>query len=395
MFTTQSERPIGFFDSGAGGLTLMRECRALLPREDFVYYADNANVPYGGKDAETIERLTMSAAARLTDCGVKAIVLACNTATAASAAALRARYKIPVVGLEPALKPAAEYARGGKILALLTEAAARQEKFARLLEKYGNKNTVVAPQKDLARLIEENLDAIPQPQFSIPHSQFPTSRPQPSTFNFQLSTSPLFPDRASHFPLLNSHFPILREAERILAPHLANLKAVVLGCTHYIFIRSIFEEIAGLGVAVFDGNAGAARQLKRRLEENGLLKMPLPLKIPLPRKGGGAAGGAVIPASETENGRLKTPFPLKGGGTADGAVIPASETENGRLKTPFPLKGGGAADGAVIPASETENGRLTDRAVIPDGAAALIPEECGTTTLLSSGTLPPSYWRWV
>ncbi|GHU99748.1 glutamate racemase [Clostridia bacterium] len=248
---SRPSNPIGIFDSGAGGLTVLKECRALLPAEDFIYYADNANVPYGNKPREIIERLTADATKRLIGYGVKAIVLACNTATAASAAALRARYNIPVIGLEPALKPAARYAQGGKVLVLATEATVKREKFARLLKVYGNGNTLVAPQKDLARLIEENLD--------------------------DLSV-------------------LEAKAERAVAPHRENLKAVVLGCTHYIFIKEYLQRAAGPDVAFFDGNAGTARQLRRRLEENGLLKGKIiPLCGGVPQTGGRAAIPTVPP----------------------------------------------------------------------------------------------------
>ena len=125
---------IGVFDSGVGGISVLRQLRKLMPDEKYIYYGDSANAPYGSRATEEVRALTLAAAEKLvTEYPVKALVIACNTATGAAAATLRKELDIPVVAMEPALKPAADRFPGGAVGVMATPATLREEKFARLL----------------------------------------------------------------------------------------------------------------------------------------------------------------------------------------------------------------------------------------------------------------------
>ncbi len=215
------ERPIGVFDSGVGGLSVLAEMRRLLPREHFIFYGDNANAPYGLKDEGEIVRLTLAAVDILLSTDIKALVLACNTATSAAAPALRARLNIPVIGMEPALKPAQALRHGGKILVMATPATLKLPKFGDLMRLYGE-GAVPVPVRGLVERIERG-------EVSGPETE-----------------------------------DLLRET---LSPHLREpVDAVVLGCTHYIFAKEAIRKAVGPDARLVDGNLGTARQLARRLE---------------------------------------------------------------------------------------------------------------------------------
>ena len=144
---------IGMFDSGAGGISVLHACVAELPHEHFHYFGDSANAPYGDQGAERIRELSAEHTARMIDEGAKAIVIACNTATSAAADHLRETYpEMPIIGIEPALKPAA--LAGGRILVLATEATVRLEKYNVLAAKYGADNMVTVACSGLVELIE-------------------------------------------------------------------------------------------------------------------------------------------------------------------------------------------------------------------------------------------------
>ncbi|MEA5067560.1 MAG: glutamate racemase, partial [Christensenellaceae bacterium] len=147
------DRPIGVFDSGVGGVSVLRSLVRVLPGERYLYYGDTRNAPYGDRAEAEIRSLTRAAAERLLGQGVKALVIACNTATSAAAEALRCALDIPVIGMEPALKPAA-LARGrGKVLVMATAATLRQGKFRALMERYG-RDALVAPCPGLMEFVE-------------------------------------------------------------------------------------------------------------------------------------------------------------------------------------------------------------------------------------------------
>ena len=220
--------PIGVFDSGVGCLSVAREIRALLPGETLLYLADTANCPYGGRPLEEIRELSVAAGRELVARGAKVVVVACNTATGAALETLRATLPVPVVGMEPAVKPAAAASRAGKVGVMATEATLRTERFERLTREHAEHATVVAQAcPGLVELVE---------------------------------AGELGGDR------------VRGELDRLLAPlREARVDAVVLGCTHYPFLREAIEEALGPGVRVIDSGAAVARQVERVLSEAGTL----------------------------------------------------------------------------------------------------------------------------
>lgn len=221
--------PIGVMDSGMGGISVLRELAGLLPHENFVFYGDSANAPYGSRSREEIYQLTEQVVQKLLKRGVKAVVIACNTASSAAGARLRAEYpELPIVAIEPALKPAVIACPGGRVVVLATEATLRERKFAGLLEEW----------KEKAEIIKLPLPGLPE-----------------------------FVERGE----LDS--PQLRKFLQGFFVQLADrpVDGVVLGCTHYPFVRKVIAELLGPQAKVFDGAAGTARQLRRRLYSRRLL----------------------------------------------------------------------------------------------------------------------------
>ncbi len=222
--------PIGVFDSGLGGISVLRELVEELPTEIFLYFGDSANAPYGSRSTEEIRRLTIDNAQMLFARGIKALVIACNTATSAAIEELRAMYPDRIlIGIEPALKPAVNAFPRGKILVMATDATLREQKFAALLEKYDGSCTICkCPCPELVAFVERGeLDS----------------------------------------PAL--HEVLMRE----LGSHLEPLPdAAVLGCTHFPFLKTAIAKAVGLQCVLLDGASGTARETKRRLGEKGLLK---------------------------------------------------------------------------------------------------------------------------
>ena len=221
--------PIGVFDSGVGGISVLRHLVRELPEEEFLYFGDSANAPYGTRPAEEIRDLTFQAAEYLMSRGCKALVLACNTAT--SVAAKELRLALPdtvIIGIEPALKPAALRFPGGTVGVIATPATLRDgSKFTRLLAKYEpDCNVVRLPAPGLVELVEQGKADAPETEALL--------RP-------------------------------------LLEPWRGKLDGLVLGCTHYPFARSVIEKLLP-GTELFDGGAGTARQTRRRLAEVGLLR---------------------------------------------------------------------------------------------------------------------------
>ncbi len=219
-----NQHPIGVFDSGVGGIGTLSALQKELPSEDFLYFGDTANAPYGTKPREAVMQCVGQVMAHLLSQDVKAVVIACNTATAVAAKALREQYALPILGMEPALKPAHAIRHGGAILVLATPMTLRLEKFQQLYARYGE-GAIPLPCPGLMELVEQEADA---------------------------------------------------QAERYLtelfSPYdLQHVDAVVLGCTHYVFLRPILHAMLPTHVQVLDGNEGTARQLRRVLTEGGLL----------------------------------------------------------------------------------------------------------------------------
>ncbi len=227
--TYNSGSPIAVIDSGVGGITVLRKLYKLMPYENFIYFGDSANAPYGVRTKQEIKELTVSAAERLMARGAKAIVIACNTATSAAAAYLRGKYPDYIfIGLEPAIKPAALSKENPRVLVLATPLTLKEEKFDKLMESLKDRAEFIKlPAPDLVRYIESGeLDS---------------------------------PDEIAYL-------------EKILEPYKDNkVDAVVLGCTHFPFARKSIIKILGDKVQVFDGGPGAARHCRRLLEEKGLL----------------------------------------------------------------------------------------------------------------------------
>lgn len=220
------DRPIGVMDSGLGGIGVLAEIVRLLPRENYLFYGDTLHIPYGDKPPETVLRLTRDVVEELIARGSKAIVIACNTATSAAADALRGELPLPIIGMEPALKPASTLPGDGRVLVMATRVTLALPKFHALMERYG-KDAVPVPCPGLMECVE---------------------------------AGELRGER------------VRRVLEALLTPYLAQpVKAVVLGCTHYVLLRDEIARFFPPGTPLVDGNEGAARQLKRRLDEGELL----------------------------------------------------------------------------------------------------------------------------
>ena len=219
-------RPIGVFDSGFGGISVLAAAIQLLPGERFLYFGDNLHAPYGSLPEDTILRLTRQSVQFLIDSDCKAIVIACNTATSVAAATLRRQLDLPIIAMEPALKPASMVAGDGLVLVLATEVTLKLEKFQRLMASYG-KDAVPIPAPKLVPAVEAGLT-----------------------------------DGAEIRALL----------EEYLSPWLQKpVKAVVLGCTHFVFLANALRDFLPARIALIDGNEGTARQLKKRLTQANLL----------------------------------------------------------------------------------------------------------------------------
>lgn len=223
---TLDQRPIGLLDSGLGGIGVLGETLRQLPNEDYVYYGDTANAPYGDKAPEEVLGLVHQAVERLIELRCKAIVIACNTATSVSAGKLRQELDLPIIGMEPALKPASQLPGGGKILVMATRVTLALPKFQALMAQYG-RDAVPVPCPGLMECVERG--ELEGPKVTA----------------------------------------LLRQ---LLGPWLSQpVKAVVLGCTHYPFLRKTIAALFPAGTPLIDGNAGSVRQLRRRLEEQDLL----------------------------------------------------------------------------------------------------------------------------
>ena len=220
-----SAKPIGFFDSGMGGLSVVKTVRRLLPFEDICYYGDSANAPYGIKDPEEILALTREGARYLLGQGVKALVLACNTASGVALAALQAVLDIPVLGIQPALEEAQRLRRHGEILVLATPATFKTARYGRLKEQFG-RHTLDLPAPGLMDFVER----------------------------------------------LELEGPRLRDVlETLFLPyHDKAIDVVVLGCTHYPFISAAIQPFFP-DAALIDDSPQVAAQLQGKLETLDLL----------------------------------------------------------------------------------------------------------------------------
>ena len=223
-----AKNPIAVFDSGVGGISVLKHIHDLLPNEQLIYVADSKYAPYGNKSTEEIQARCFEIADFLISKSAKALVVACNTATAAAIDALRAKYSLPIIGMEPAVKPAAAATKNGVIGVLATTGTLKSAQFAALLESYGRNVKVVT--QACVGLVE-----------CVERGEINTA-----------ATKALI----KHYTV-----PLLAEGA----------DTIVLGCTHYPFVKEVIREIVGANISLIDTGSAVAKQLKRQLEENGLV----------------------------------------------------------------------------------------------------------------------------
>ena len=225
----KNNNPIGVFDSGVGGISVLAELTEVLPKENFLYFGDSKNAPYGTKTVDEVLKLSEDCTKKLINMGAKAIVIACNTATSAAAEFLRSKYRdLPIIGIEPAVKPAAEFKEHSKILVMATPMTLKKEKFIALAEHFSENDTIIPlPCPGLVELIEQGKTR---------------------------------GDEIEEF------------LKKLLMPYFdEKIDSVVLGCTHYPFVKEAIKSAFPYEIEVFDGGLGTARQTKRRLAEVNLL----------------------------------------------------------------------------------------------------------------------------
>ena len=224
----RKEDYIAVFDSGVGGISVLRQLVKQLPGERFLYYGDSANAPYGTRTTEEVRALAMTAAEKLVSRQIKALVVACNTATSAAITELREAYpELIVVGIEPAVKLASRLFPGGTVGVMATPVTLREEKFNHLVALCSLDCTVVPlPAPGLPELVEKGRGDSPEAD------------------------------------------ALLAE---VLGPWKGKLDALVLGCTHYPFAAPAIHRVLGESTVLLDGGDGTARETKRRLMEAGLL----------------------------------------------------------------------------------------------------------------------------
>lgn len=217
---------IGFFDSGIGGMTVLHQALKFLPNEDYIFYADTLHVPYGEKPKEEVREYIFNAVEFIANQGVKALVVACNTATSIAIEDLRQKYDFPIIGIEPAVKPAVQQCEGKrkKVLVLATNLTLREEKFHNLVK-------------------------------SIDHHDIVDSLPLPGLVEF--AENFIFDDERV--------LPYLRN--ELSSFDLYQYGTVVLGCTHFTYFEKSLRKVFPENVDIISGNIGTAKNLRRILEE--------------------------------------------------------------------------------------------------------------------------------
>lgn len=220
--------PIGVFDSGVGGLSVLREIRKALPGEDLLYVADSGFAPYGDRPSDFIQQRAEEIVAFFTSVNAKAVVVACNTATAVAVQSLRSRYTFPIIAIEPAVKPAAAITRSGVIGVLATSQTLASKRFSQLVEQYGKGiHVLLQPCPGLVEQVERaELD-----------------------------------DPGTEALVVRYVKPLLERGA----------DTIVLGCTHYPFLSSLIGAAAGPNVSLIDPAVSVAREVQRRLTTSQLL----------------------------------------------------------------------------------------------------------------------------
>ncbi|MBR6896924.1 MAG: glutamate racemase [Lachnospiraceae bacterium] len=223
MYDLNSDMPIGVFDSGLGGISVLKHCVRYMPHERFIYFGDSKNAPYGTKSLEEVRELSFAVVDRLFKMRVKGILVACNTATSAVIRLLREKYPdFPFVGIEPAVKPAALENPGRTVLVLATPRTLKEEKFQYLKREYDDVAKIIkVPCMGLMEYVEDGkLDG---------------------------------PEVKRYISQVLGDYPLKK------------VGAIVLGCTHYSFLRDTISAVAGPDIRVYDGAQGTAREMRRRI----------------------------------------------------------------------------------------------------------------------------------
>ena len=225
----KNDEYIAVTDSGVGGISVLKELIKLMPNENYLYFGDNKNAPYGTKTAGQVREIMFSNVEYLLEKNIKAIVIACNTATAAAAKELREKYPdFPIIGIEPAIKPSAQYREHSNVLVMATPLTLNQDKFHSLLDRFSDEaNIITLPCPGLMELIEEGK----------------TSGAELEEF-------------------LDSLFLPYEDIK---------IDSVVLGCTHYPHIKDEIKKALGGDVMIFDGGEGTAKETMNRLKTLNLL----------------------------------------------------------------------------------------------------------------------------
>lgn len=224
-----TENPVGVLDSGVGGISILRALVEFMPYENFMYFGDSANAPYGEKTREEIRKLTMDNTAVLLEKGCKAVVVACNTATAAAIDQLREKYPdVPMIGLEPALKPAVLHKENSKVIVMATPFTLKEHKFEVLKNRYKDQAEIISlPCPEIVRFVERQELYSPELLFYLRRKFEPYQGQQ--------------------------------------------IDAIVLGCTHFPFVKKAIQEVAGRDVILYDSALGVGRQVRYQLELHELL----------------------------------------------------------------------------------------------------------------------------
>lgn len=224
------DRPIGVFDSGLGGISTLKELSKYMPNENFIYFGDSQFAPYGIKTKEEIIERCKYICELFIANNVKAIVIACNTATSAAAPILREMYpNLPILGLEPALKAAADYKNNSIIAVMATPLTLKESKFNILMESYNSNNKVIKiPCPELVNIVEQNL--------------------------------------------LNDEDLVIKQLTKYFENYnTSDIDSIVLGCTHFIFFKEYLQQIFNENTKIFDGNSGVASHLRNTLKNLNLL----------------------------------------------------------------------------------------------------------------------------
>ncbi len=218
---------IGFLDSGFGGITVLSEALKQLPNENYIYYADIEHVPYGTKTKEEVKAYIFGAVEFLVQKGIKALVVACNTATSIAVRDLRSMYSFPIVGMEPAVKPAVQNGNGKRVLVLATPLTLREEKFNNLVQRVDHEHIV---------------DYLAFPEL------------------VELAENMVF----DHEKVI----PVIRE--KLSHYDIDSYKTFVLGCTHFPIFRNVFKEVLPAHIDIIDGSVGTIKYLKYLLEQQDI-----------------------------------------------------------------------------------------------------------------------------